>query len=157
MQQRNFTIMATLVASSALAFGCGPSQKATTDNSNAATTPSASSNAKPGAPESKIISEQDGPEGSHIKVRAANGGQVTVRTWPSGPVAKVARVERNGQIKAIRVIYRTGRVVRVEDRTAIDHAMDWTAAQLDEVATKSGKVIEDTPARGQGGDEDDEK
>ncbi len=149
---------AALVLACGLAIACGePPHSGNTGNANAPTNAPANGNTAGKAPEAKVLSESDGPDGSHVKVRQATGGTVTVRTWAAGPITKVARAERNGQVKAIRVVYRNGRIVRIEDKEAIDHALDWTAAQIDEAAKKSGKIVEDVPARGQGSDDDDEK
>jgi hypothetical protein len=148
---------AALIMAAGLAIGCGePPKNGAAANTNAA--PAApQGNAPASAPQPKIVSDTEGPDGSRIKVRQGNGGNVTVRTWATGPISKVAKAERNGQVKAIRVVYRNGKIVRVEDKDAIAHALDWTAAQIDEVAQKSGKIVEDVPARGQAGDDDDEK
>ena len=92
----------------------------------------------------KIVRDEAGPDNSHVLVKQLeNGDQTSVRKWESGPLRKVTRRQHNGQVKAIRVSYRNGKIVRIEDRNAIEHAMDWTAAQIDEAATKLGKVVEE--------------
>lgn len=92
--------------------------------------------------EPKVAKEEAGPDNSHITVRQfENGDESSIRRWDSGPIAKVVRRKHGGETKAIRVTYRDGKIVRVSDPAAIEHAMDWTAAQIDEAA-KSGKVVD---------------
>jgi hypothetical protein len=92
----------------------------------------------------KIVRDEAGPDNSHILVKELeNGDQTSVRKWDAGLLKKVTRRQHNGQVKAIRVLYRNGKIVRIEDRNAVDHAMDWSAAQIDEAATKVGKVVEE--------------
>ena len=87
-----------------------------------------------------------------------NGDEIAVRKWDAGPIRKVTRRQKAGAATAIRVVYGNGRIVRVEDKNAIDHALDWTAAQIDEITKKVGKVVDEPPAASrQRGDDDDEK
>ncbi len=152
-----FALGGVAVVAVASILGCGEPPKTGTPpaNTNAAPTPNA--NRAPAAGE-KIVRDEAGPDNSHIRVRElANGNRVSVRLWDAGPVSKVTRREQNGEVKALRVIYRNGRIVRVESKDASDHIFDWTAAQFDDVAKKSGKIVEDAPARGQASDDDDDK
>jgi hypothetical protein len=156
MKTRTLALAAAVAASCALSAACGePSGPAGAANSNAGAAAPKNDSVKVGP---KVVRDEAGPDGSHITVRQLeNGDQVTVRKFASGPLAKVTRREKGGQAKAVRVVYKNDRVVRIEDREAIDHMLDWTAAQIDDAAKKSGKVVSDAPARGQkGADEDDD-
>ena len=91
----------------------------------------------------KILKDEPGPDNSRIVVRQLeNGDQVSVRKWDAGPVKKVTQRAKGSETKGIRVVFRDGKVVRVMDKEAVAHAMDWTGAQLADVAKKLGTTLD---------------
>jgi hypothetical protein len=150
-------------AAVALTAACGGApQPAPPAGNAAAPAPGAPPAVAPGSPaKPKVVRDEAGPDNSHILVRQLeNGDQTSIRRWDAGPIEKVTRRQHGGKIKAVRIKYRDGKVVRVEDRETIDHALDWTAAQIDAAATKSGKVVEAARGAKPGApatDEDDEE
>jgi hypothetical protein len=159
MKIKTVALWAAAAALGACAAACGEAPKTTPANANAnANAPAAGRNDTVKV-QPKVVRDEDGPDDSHITVRQLeNGDQVAVRKWKGGPIAKVSRRTKDGQSKAIRVVYKNGKIVKVEDAAAIEHALEWTAAQIDEVAKKSGKVVDEPSAASQkaGGDDDDE-
>lgn len=96
----------------------------------------------------ELLSDDVGPDNSRIRVKQLdNGAKVTIRSWKEGPIRKLKKRENAGQVKAIRFTMRDGKELVVEDPVVIEHALDWSAAQLTEAAKKSGTAA---GARGKG-------
>ena len=137
-------MMASALAFAVATVGCGDS---------AGTKPVNSSNANSAAPgrdtakvEPKVLKDEAGPDGSRIVVRQLESGDtVAVRRWEAGAVKKVTKRTKSGVTKAIRVVLRNGKVYRLDDATAIEHALDWTGDQIADAAKKLGKNV-DEPA-----------
>jgi hypothetical protein len=121
-------------------LACGTARQAErTEAASSATTSTSNATVEP-----KVVRDEAGPDNSHIMVKEmSNGQRVEVRTWEAGPVRKVTRRERPGRAKTMRVVYRDGRAVRVDDAGSIEHALDWTGAQIAGAATKFGKEVGD--------------
>ena len=138
------TMMILALAAALATVGCGDSagtKPATTANSNSAA-PSRDT-AKVGP---KVLKDEAGPDGSRIVVRQLESGDtVAVRRWEAGAVKKVTKRTKSGVTKAMRVVLRNGKVYRLEDATAIEHAMDWSGDQIADAAKKLGKNV-DEPA-----------
>ena len=138
------TMMTLAIAAAVATVGCGDS---------AGTKPGTTANANSAAPsrdtakvEPKVLKDEAGPDGSRIVVRQLESGDtVAVRRWESGAVKKVTKRTKSGVTKAMRIVLRNGKVYRLEDATAIEHAMDWTGDQIADAAKKLGKNV-DEPA-----------
>lgn len=145
-------MMATVLAAAVAAVGCGDS---------AGTKPANSSNANSAAPrrdtakvEPKVLKDEAGPDGSRIVVRQLESGDtVAVRRWEAGAVKKVTKRTKGGVTKAIRVVLRNGKVYRLDDATAIEHALDWTGDQIAEAAKKLGKNVDEPTSDADDADE----
>lgn len=140
MNIRNTLVAASLFAAFA-AVGCGgsgPASPASPSNGNLGSTNRDTAKVEP-----KILKDEAGPDGSRIVVRQLeNGDEVSVRRWESGAVKKVTKRVKDGSTKVIRVVMRDGKVYRLGDPAAIEHAMDWTADQIADAARKLGKDID---------------
>jgi hypothetical protein len=154
MKISTLALCAAVAAGGALSAACGePPKPLPPANANAAGPKNDTAKVDP-----RIVRDEAGPDNSRIAVRQLeNGDQVAVRKWDSGPIRKVTRRQpKDGKPKGVRVVYKDGKIVRVEDQETIDHALDWTSAQLDAAAKKSGKTVDDAPARDKAAADDDE-
>lgn len=137
-----YTLMTAALAVAVATAGCGDTggtRPANSSNTNAGTSNRDTSKVVP-----KVLKDEAGPDGSRIVVRQLESGdEVAVRRWESGAVKKVTKRTKSGSTKAIRVVLRDGKVYRLDDAAAIEHAMDWTAAQIAEAAKKLGKNVDD--------------
>jgi hypothetical protein len=156
MKIKTIALGAAVAALGALSGACQEPPRSGPQNTNAAAPANSNDTVKV---QPKVVRDEAGPDNSHITVRQLeNGDEIAVRKWDAGPIRKVTRRQKAGAATAIRVVYGNGRIVRVEDKNAIDHALDWTAAQIDEITKKVGKVVDEPPAATrQRGDDDDEK
>jgi len=101
----------------------------------------------------KILKDEAGPDNSHVVIRQLESGDtVAVRRWNAGEIKKVTKRTKAGVTRAIRVVFRNEKIFRVEDPAAIEHALDWTGAQIADVARKSGKNVDEPAGEG---DEDE--
>jgi hypothetical protein len=140
MSLKRMTMLAATGVLAVSSIACNePEKPAATTNSNASVATPATTRVEP-----KIIKQNEAaPDNSTLTVRQQeNGDVVSVRKWNDGPVKKVTKRERSGETKQIRVLMRDGSVYRVDDRNAIEHALDWTGAQLAEAAKKSGRAMD---------------
>lgn len=137
------TMMTLALAAAIATVGCGDSAgtKPATANSNSAAPSRDTAKVEP-----KVLKDEAGPDGSRIVVRQLESGDtVAVRRWDAGAVKKVTKRTKGGVTKAMRIVLRNGKVYRLEDPTAIEHAMDWTGDQIADAAKKLGKNV-DEPA-----------
>jgi hypothetical protein len=156
MNTMRFNTTIALVAGCALlgAVACGGGEQATNGAKNApapgqAATPTTNgnSNAKPGEGDTAklaptILKKEAGPDNSTIVVKQVNGGmQVEVRTWTAGPVEKVTRQSNLQKKTILRVRMRDGSRFRLDDATAVEHALDWTGEQIADAAKRLGKPM----------------
>jgi hypothetical protein len=138
---RRIGLVAVVAFAATIAGACGEQAKqAPVRNINTNATPTAGDSVK--VPP-KILKDEPGPDGSRIVVRQLeNGDEVAIRKWDAGPVKKVTKRTKAGATRGIRVVFSDGKVVRVEDVDAVTHALDWTGAQLADVAKKTGKTLD---------------
>lgn len=138
------TMMTLAIAAAIATVGCGDStgtKPGTTANANSAAPSRDTAKVEP-----KVLKDEAGPDGSRIVVRQLESGDtVAVRRWETGAVKKVTKRTKSGVTKAVRIVLRNGKVYRLEDATAIEHAMDWTGDQIADAAKKLGKNV-DEPA-----------
>lgn len=138
------TMMTLAIAAAVATVGCGDStgtKPGTTANANSAAPSRDTAKVEP-----KVLKDEAGPDGSRIVVRQLESGDtVAVRRWETGAVKKVTKRTKSGVTKAMRIVLRNGKVYRLEDATAIEHAMDWTGDQIADAAKKLGKNV-DEPA-----------
>ncbi len=144
MMIKRVGLFAVLAAVAVMSVGCNEPAKppaANVANTNAPAPTADSVKVQP-----KVLKDEPGPDGSRIVVRQLESGdQVSVRKWDAGPVKKVTVRAKAGETKGIRVVFRDGKIVRVVDKEAVAHALDWTGAQLADVARKTGTTL-DAPA-----------
>ena len=139
MSLKRMTMLAAAGVLALSSIACNEAeQPAATTNTNASVTTPATTRVEP-----KIIKEREpAPDNSTLTVRQQeNGDVVSVRRWDSGPVQKVTKRERAGETKQVRVVMRDGAIYRTDDRNTIEHALDWTGAQLADAAKKTGKAM----------------
>lgn len=142
-------LCAAVAVAGALATACDPAPKAT--NAPASNNAAKPANSNDSVKIDKNVREQPGPDNSQIVVRTMpNGAEVSVRKWDAGPIKRVKRGTR-----AVRVVYRDGKIYRTEDKEMMDHALDWTTAQIDAAIKKTGKLVDQPAASKAGGDDDD--
>jgi hypothetical protein len=129
------------VAALAGAVACGTARQPETANTAPA---NANAAAPPAEPSTKVVREEAGPDGSQVVVKETPDGQrVEVRTWKEGPIRKVTRRERRDKTRVVRVVYRDGRAVRVDDENTVENALEWTGAQIADAAKKFGREVGD--------------
>ena len=154
-----FTVITAMASALVLLVACNQSQPPATQNANAQraanTNAPANENAQ-GSDTARVapnVSDQhDGPDGSQIAVKEfRNGQKIELRTWASGPVAKLTRRVGFDNKVTVRVKLREGTRYRIDDAGVIEHALDWSGAQLADAAKKLGHPIAAV------GEDDDEK
>lgn len=140
-----YTLSTVALAFVVATAGCGDSggtKPASTANTNGSSSSRDMAKVVP-----KVLRDEAGPDGSRIVVRQLESGdEVAVRRWESGPVKKVTKRAKSGTTKAIRVVLRDGKVYRLDDAAAIEHALDWTGAQIGDAAKKLGKNVDEPAA-----------